>query len=268
MKSFLLLCVSCTMAFTIFGNGGENEAVNTEEVLAVQEFLEDDGDGSFYVTVGLPHALRSPDALFEVKSIAGHKRSGEIPLKTKLHSNVDVGVGFAKDSSNQRLRYEAGFKWMRFRYDRPRYTHFDFAPVSLDIINENTTVDGGIDARGPTGSVYYDVNIGDSDSFDEWVYLGTTFGLLELETAYKLNIADFSTTGDSSAWTKVNQVELGAIWGINDSDNLKIQIGFEWMRLGKTNFENVDGNGSLLSLTKPVHRYIVKLGLLNFFRKR
>ncbi len=268
MKSYLVLLLSFITAFTVYGNN--EEAKNEEEVNTLQEILteEENANRGMYFSVSLSPIISAPNAKFAVESKGGSVRSGEIPINAQVYTNADMALGRTFDLDSKRgIRYQGGFKWMSFTLGGPHYQRFDFAPVDVATINEHALIDGDITAIGPVGGLFYDHNIGSENNkdFDEWVYVGTSFGLLKTDLSYGLDILNFSTTGTGSDWIRMNQIEFGAVWEL--TDKIDLQVGYEWMHLGGMGFGNVDGNESLLS-TESLNRHMVKVGVLHFWNRK
>ena len=269
MKNTLILLLSFLMAFTAYGNQEEDmqeKAVNEEEFNALGDVIEEEVEDSrgVYFSVSFSPIITAdaanPDVKFSLESSKGLVRTGESPLESdfsNFYRNGQVSLGHATKSG---FRYQGGFKWMKFTLGTTRYDRFDFAPVDLETINENVSANGGLTGVGPVGSVYYDAKIGNREGFQDWLYVGTSFGLIRADLNYDLDILDFSTTGDSTAWVKMNQVELGTVLG-------SFQIGYEWTRFLDPAFENIDGNGSMLNI-QSFNRHAIKIGLLHLFKRR
>ena len=277
MKNYLVLLLSFIMAFAAYGGQEETEQEQEQEQEeaknenAFKTFIsalgnngdeEDDRGGYFSVSVSpiISADALNKDAPFFAESTEGLVRAGEVPLESdifKLYNNGQVALGYATNSG---FRYQGGLKWMEFGLGQARYNRFDFAPIDLETLNANVALNGEVAGMGPVGSVYYDSKIGNREGFQDWFYVGTTFGLIKADLNYDLDIFDYSTTGDSSAWVKMNQIELGTVIG-------PLEIGYEWTRYFDTPFDNVDGNGSMLNL-QPFSRHAVKIGLLHLFTRR
>ena len=170
-----------------------------------------------------------------------------------IFGDLDFGFGYQQELSRRvNIRLEGGLRWMRFEFDNPTYSHVDFAPVSIDQINELAGLQGTADARGFRGGVFLDFEYsGHSENF---LYLGSSYGLIDVKAQIDSFRPSFNDGDNTDFITAEAGINLGGC-----------RFGYEFTRFGEVNL--MAAGGSSLTVASG-NRHMLKFGIINFFRRR
>ncbi len=233
-----------------------------------------------YVAVDLnTNPLVRPMNTFTSNSKAGVEQ-GDIPISNQgIFGDWGLGAGWQKAlSENAGLRFEGGYRWMRFHLNTPNYSRIDFAPIGIDLRQVGQLIDfeGSATMGGPRGSVFFDFDLGDPEG--SLMYIGSSIGHVQVAAEYNLAVnsignavaaeygldaSSLGSTMDDQAGTLAFTIEAGFILRLGD--RLKVRVGYEWLGINEINLTTMGGSPNRVLLGD---RHTVKVGLLHFFRRR
>ena len=245
-----------TSLFLVLSLSASEEALNAEAVVELQEAIglghhadNDDDNGSTFFSVAVTPSTRVLSTSFS-RGESSDARGGTLNLANRFFENLEFTLGhrFTNDRGSG-LRLQSSFKWMKFRESGFKNSHLEFAPIGVSLDGETTML-------GLLGGAYYDFNMIDNHSWDDIIYIGSSVGLVKMSAL--TGKADLN--GPNS---RVLQTEAGFLLGLTTQTDL--QLGFEYMRIRPTDF--IMSNGEAFNLGR-FDRYMAKVGILHFFKKR
>ena len=239
------------------------EVTDKFNLYGVNPFRRGGDSGGLYVSIDFGPRQMGEDPVNDF-SYTGEDgtREGTVPINNRgVFGDLGGSIGYQWALSNGvSVRAEGGYRWMRFDLDNPVYSRVDFAPISLDELNGLVQFSGTAEARGFRGGAFLDLHLGDTGSF---IYVGSSYGLMNVAAQYDLAIGSQVAALDDNNSTNMFNHEVGVV--INLRGGAGLRIGYEL-----TQFSQIDlttaGGGALAVM--PGNRQMVKIGLINFFRRR
>ncbi len=271
LSTFLLTYV---LLGAVLAQDGE-EALNQREVSALSGQLWGEGehfDGGSSdesnIYAAIDWAVRPDNPLFDTTTADFTMVGGEVErtgMATMSNhdavGDLEVSLGLRQALGGRlNIRYQASLKWIQFDFGDLAYDNFDFAPIPLDEANRLASVDGLFNMTNPHGGAFLDVELGNSGNF---VYVGSSVGLVKAEAQYQLEIGSFTASMDDADWAKMVSWEAGAIFKLGKRTGLRLT--FNTTRVG--NFDLTTKSGSSLNF-RPHHIHSVRVGFIHFFRRR
>ncbi len=271
----ILSTILFTFSLLFSAHARDEEPKNAEAVKAVKRNLfgvnplaRGGSGGGLYVSVDFGSRQMGEDPVNNFSAVGDDgTREGTVPIHNRsafadlVGGDMAASMGYqAAISGGASFRVEGGYRYMRFDLDNPSYTRFDFAPISLDQLNQLVEFSGTAEASGFRGGAFLDLHLGDSGSF---IYVGSTYGLLNVAAQYDLAIGSQGASLDDNNNASVMTGEVGTV--IRFGGRTGLRIGYELTRFGQVDLTTTDG--SALAVT-PGNRHMVKIGLFHFFRRR
>ena len=266
MKNFISF-VACLFILNVAPWADDNEeAINDEAAQSLQEVLQgsENSPGGVYFGIGTALETIASDTLNSfVVTDGGRKREGTFPLNSNhpwsvLDFNVGRKVSFGEEVN---FRYEGGLRWMSFNPGELTYTRFDFAPIDLETINENASLDADSLVIGPRMGGYLDIRLPGVD--ENYLYLGYSVGLMRVQAEYDLNILSFHRSVDDVDWSPLIQYEVGILSQLKEK--LAVKFGYEFSRQSTVEFTMNDGSDVVI---QPGGRHFLKLTVMHWYRRK
>ena len=267
MKILTTFLFAFSVLYSVYA--GDDEVRNAEAVETVERKLfglipmtRSGDEGGLYVSFDFGSRQVGDDSVDEFSVDEGGEgtRTGTITNNRGVFDDLSGSLGFQQVLSDSvSLRVEGGYRWMRFDFGNPTYSHIEMAPIPIEQINQLVQLEGDITMSGPRGGVFLDFNLGDSGHF---IYVGSSFAWVNVASQYEATIGpDISILMDDTNTTTLQTYEAGAVFRFGRTG---LRLGYEMTKTDAFNLRTM--TGGLVSAT-PGDRHMVKLGVFHFFRR-
>ena len=232
----------------------------------------DDSQGGLFLVGKTSSGLRKDVGI--VGSVFGLYRrfiGDNLPV-TIDPGDLDFHVGFKKifssPAAKQRvgMRFEGGLKWMRTELGTPvpflSREELSSTSFSEFLQQFEINIEGEAHIFGPRGGMFLDLRLYETDHF---VYVGTSFGLVNLGLEYDVHSDRLPLTAstDDSAWISMFQYDAGL--GIQLRERLGLKLGYQFATfqdaLMATPFA-----GTIEA--SPNNRHTLRISFVHWFRRK
>ena len=181
-----------------------------------------------------------------------------------VDTNTEINMGYQWRHGYNNVRLEGNYRWMRPRLDNPFDSFSGLVPIAPDALKQFASFEGLAEAQGPSGSLFYDFGLGDDGK--NFFYLGSGFGLVDVNAQYEAAIGPHSTSLNDGKWTTVTTFETGAVIRLFPSweGRTGLQLSYEFAHIGDANLTTTSGDLATVAFN---NRHTLRVGLIHFFRR-